>query len=526
PSDPAWDPDDARYNVIRWITEAHEGGFAEAQIVWDPRTGEILRGGIIIDSDLVHYGALLLRARTFPSAERSDSSQLGHNDGAPMAEQFAFGVFAQALLTGQDPSKIAGRQIPDMLFGLVMHEVGHDFGLAHNFIAHNAYTEKELRQKSFTSKNGISASVMDYIPFNIAPKNAANGDLFQTVLGPYDYHAIAWGYGRVPGAVAPEDEVPALDRMAAKWSDPRYRFASDEDVDWAQGHAIDPRVAQFVLSNDAVGWCQGQMRIVGDLMDTLDARFPATQHPWEEERAAFGYILGTYARCAIDATHFIGGEYLSRARRGDPHAALPLTPVSRSDEMRAFGVLDRYVFSNAAWKYSPLTLRRLVYSEHEALPFGRDRDNPPRHDVSVSDVAARVQDTILGYLFSPLVMARIADLPMKAQPGKTMTIADLFMWSQNAIYGEVGDPHAAVAATVRRNLQRRYARLLAKIAVSPAKGTPFDAQALARFELDDIVGRTDRALRQTHDLQLRAHLEALRADARRALSGRMPAAPA
>lgn len=526
PSDPNWDPDDVRYNVVRWITQAHEGGFSEAQIVWDPRTGEILRGGVIIDSDLVHIGALLLRARTFPSVDESDSSQLGHNDGAPMAEQFAFGVFAQSIMTGQDPRKIAARQIPDLLYPLILHEVGHDFGLAHNFIAHNAYTEKELRQKSFTSKNGISASVMDYIPFNIAPRNAINGDLFQTVLGPYDYHAIAWGYGRIPGAATPEDEVPALDRIASQWSDPRYRFASDEDVDWNTGHAIDPRVAQFVLSDDAIGWCQGQMRIVGDLIDTLDARFPATQHPWDEERAAFGYVLGTYVRCAVDASHFIGGEYLSRARRGDPHAALPLTPVSRSDELRAFGLLDRYVFANAAWKYSPLTLRRLVYSEHSVVPFSDNRNTPPRHDISVSDVAARVQNSVLGYLFSPLVMARIADLPMKSPDGKTMTLADLFTWSQQAIYGDVGGPHGTDAGTVRRNLQRSYARLLAKITVSPAKGTPYDAQALARFELADLAGRADRALRQTHDVQLRAHLEALRADARRALSGRALAGPA
>jgi len=55
PTDPAWDPDDIRYNTIRWLTEANGGGFLEAQIEWDPRTGEIFRGGVLIDSDFVRY---------------------------------------------------------------------------------------------------------------------------------------------------------------------------------------------------------------------------------------------------------------------------------------------------------------------------------------------------------------------------------------------------------------------------------------------------------------------------------------
>jgi len=55
PNDPNWDPDDIRYNTIRWLTEANGGGFAEAQIEWDPRTGEIFRGGVLIGSDMTRY---------------------------------------------------------------------------------------------------------------------------------------------------------------------------------------------------------------------------------------------------------------------------------------------------------------------------------------------------------------------------------------------------------------------------------------------------------------------------------------
>ncbi|MGH7715569.1 MAG: zinc-dependent metalloprotease, partial [Vulcanimicrobiaceae bacterium] len=440
-----------------------------------------------------------------------------HNDGSLMADQFAFGAYAQAALTGVDPQTVAQKNVPDFLYSIVLHEVGHDWGLMHNFIGHVAYSRRELRSRKFTQTYGLSTSVMDYIPFNLAPRGAANGDLFQPVLGPYDYHAIAYGYSRIPGATTPESELPALRRIASQWSDPRFRFASDEDVEWANGHAVDPRVEQFLLSDDQIGWRDEQLTIVHSVLTHLDSSYPRPQGSWDDERAAFGTVLNQYARCSIDAAHYIGGEYLSRARVGDPHATLPLTAVSRADERRAFEVVSRNLFANSAWNFSPTTLRRLVYSEHEPfLNFGYTEQ--PRFDVSVAAVAARFQDAALNYMFSPLVLQRIADLPTKA--AGTMTMTDLFGWSQNAIFSDLKNGSIAHASSVRRNLQRRYTALLVKLAAVPAKGAPYDAQALARYELGDLQSRIGVALHKTSDLQTHAHLEAMRSDASRALRAR------
>ena len=521
PADPAWDPDDVRYNVIRWLTEANSGGFAEAQLVWDPRSGEVIRGGVLIDSDLVHFGsrALEVYAPQGTALEEAPNPRgfAAHNDGAQMAEQFAYGAYAQAILTGEDPQAIARREVGPFLHSIVLHEVGHDWGLMHNFIGHDAYTLADLRSKRFTQTWGLSTSVMDYIPFNLAPRGAPNGDLFQPVLGPYDYHAIEYGYARFPGATTPEAELPALHRIASAWSDPRYMFASDEDVEWNTGHAIDPRVAQFMLTGDQLGWCDQQLSIEHAVLRGLDHQFPRPEHSWDEERAAFGAVLSQYSRCSLAASHFIGGEYLSRARVGDPHSALPLTAVSRKDERHAFEILDRYMFEDSAWHFSPTTLRRLVYSEHEPfLDFGYTE--LPRFDLSVAAVAGRFQDIALGYMFSPIVLQRIADLPSKG--AGTMTMADLFTWNQDAIFGDLRTGSIAHASSVRRNLQRRYTALLAKLAAVPTKGTPYDAQALARYELGDLEARIDVALHKTSDVQTHAHLEAMRADAARALRAR------
>jgi hypothetical protein len=533
PNDPNFDPDDIRYNVIRWLTQSNSGGFAEAQITWDPRDGQIFRSGVFIDSDLVRYGSLSYKVLGITAdgdrpedVEDADhphlpgQSILAHNDGPGAHAELMYGAVATALMSGGDPAEIARRTARDYLHAIVLHEVGHDFGLAHNFIGHMAYSEAQVRDHDFTAKNGIASSVMEYNPVNLWPRGWSHGDLEQMVLGPYDYHVIHFGYAPIPRAKSPFDEIATTAKWASVWSDPKYRFASDEDVAWSGGHAIDPRVHQFVLTNDPLKWCGTQLGMVQKLVGQLNDKLPAAEHPYDEERFGFSVLVSQYGRCAGTAAHYIGGEYLSRARRGDRNAEPPLVPVSRAEERRAFDMIDHYLFANSAWAYSPKTLSHLVYSEHESFTnFGSNI--PMRHDVSVASLAAAYQGRTLAYLFAPNVLARLADLPTKSAPGATMTLADLFSWSQTSIYGDIADGSVLKATQVRRNLQRRYTDMLRQMALAPVRGTPLDAQALARHELVSLNGSLTSALaRRSLDLQTRAHLEAMQVEVDRTLHAR------
>lgn len=101
-----------------------------------------------------------------------------------------------------------------------------------------------------------------------------------------------------------------------------------------------------------------------------------------------------------------------------------------------------------------------------------------------------------------------------------MSLADLFVWTQSSIFGNLADQRAG-GSQIHRNLQRAYARLLTRMITTPEAGTPWDAQALARRELTELDGRVKRALAQRGlGVQTRAHLEALQTDVERALEAR------
>jgi hypothetical protein len=496
PNDPDWDADDIRYNVIRWVTEAYPSFGADSQTLYDPRTGQEFRTGVLV------------------SAVEGINPHLNWQR------------YVDPVRYGRTTDPMPQWFLDESMFATLLHEMGHNMGMQHNFIGSEAYTAKELQDPAFTGKHGIATTAMEYAPLNLWPKPYGQGDYYQRTLGPYDYYAIRYAYKYIPGAKTPQDELPTLQRWASGWSDPLYRYASDEDASWADGHAVDPRSNQGDLTNDSLAWCAVQLDMDHRLLDSLNENFPANGEAFAAESDAATNYIAHIRTCASIPVHFIGGQYLSRAHRGDPGAADPIVPVSRSDEQRAFGMLDKYLFSDSAWNLPADILDKLGYSEWAGYGYGVWLPvtgglqpwayNPPeRHYISIAADAEQAQNSAIDELFNPLVLQRVDENPSLAAHGKTMTISDLFDWLWSGVYGDLGH----TGSLVRRNLQQSYEAKLIATAMKPPAGTPTDAVALARAQLAQLDEATTSALHsRSLDSLTRAHLELLRARAERVLS--------
>jgi hypothetical protein len=149
------DPLDVRYNMINWVDRATRG-WAYGQQITDPRTGEIIKGMVVLGS---------LRAR--------QDIQI-----------FQALVGANELGTGSanDPVEVA----LDRLRQLGAHEVGHTLGFSHNFAA---------------STQG-RASVMDYPPPRIGLVDGRPdlSDAYAKGIGPWDVATVQWLYGEMGDA--------------------------------------------------------------------------------------------------------------------------------------------------------------------------------------------------------------------------------------------------------------------------------------------------------------------------------------
>ncbi len=529
PDDPNWDPDDARYSIVRWATTDIPAFGAAGPSITNPLTGEIFRGEVIMDANEARAYGINYNEIIDPTTTRTPAQELACQlrdcDLAnEMVQQMSWGALALSL-----DGKFSSGSYPDWyiaqgLKSVMLHEFGHTLGLRHNFQGHNIYSLAQVRNKSFTHAHGIVGSVMEYTPINLSPHGKPQGDYFQLMVGPWDYYQIRYGYQPI-AANSTDGEKPVLDAIASQATRPELAYATDEDVSFGSGFATDPRAVQFELSNDALSYAESVLSIDQRLLDTLASRRPLQGRTYADVRRDFITVLNSWARYTSFATRYIGAEYFTRNHRGDPNAKMPFRPVSRSDERRAYELIDRYAFSDTAFKVSPTLLNsagdaRFSHWESESNAAGR-------LDFQYEENAGRVQAALLRQMFQPNVLSRLVSLESRTTArGQAMSISDLYDWTDSSIFGDLSHGGLTSVNAIHRALQHRYAEMLAHILLKPDPGTPSDARALARYHLASISDRITSSLHRNNlDEVTTANLLDIRTLADRAISAQIAIPP-
>jgi hypothetical protein len=205
--DPDFSMEDIRYSSIRYVASTTRN--ATGPSVSDPRSGEIL------ESDIIWYHNHLRSYRN-----------------RYLLETGAANPSARTLHTSD-------KEIGEMMRMVIAHEVGHALGLPHNMAASFAYPTDSLRSGSFTQKNGIAATIMDYARYNYVAQPGDKNIRFIRKLGPYDHYAINWGYRKIQNITKPRAEIKTLNKwIEDKADNPIYRFGKQRFDPSAQREGI------------------------------------------------------------------------------------------------------------------------------------------------------------------------------------------------------------------------------------------------------------------------------------------------
>lgn len=389
--DPDFNPEDVRYSVIRYVASTTRNAVGPS--VSDPRSGEI------IESDIIWYHNHLRSYRNRYMLETGAANPLG-----------------RTLNTSMDA-------LGEMMKYVITHEIGHALGLPHNMKASSAYPVDSLRSASFTQKNGIAATIMDYARFNYVAQPGDKGVRFVRQLGPYDHYAINWGYRYLPDARSAQDEVATLNKwIEAKGNDPIYRFGG--------GDAYDAESQTEDIGNDPVKastYAVNNLKIVAPKLYEWTAGETDNYDDLEE---LYGELISTYGRYIGHVTTNIGG--VKEDRKKPSQKGSVFTPVSAKEQERSMDWLLNNAFASPTW----LEQTKILGNIHHA-----------NHVETIRTLQARYVNSLL----SPDRLARLMENEVK---NVKYNANDMISQLQAGLFKELTT--GAPIDIYRRNLQKAY----------------------------------------------------------------------
>jgi hypothetical protein len=562
PDDATWDPADVRYNTIRWSSSFNSWFLGLGPSRVNPLTGQILDADIILDANVIRImkgdyqnfvqgpesppnppferggnysrssfnklAGLSLCMGMEDSAMVSESAQVPEifQSGSHLGGLFAqlrdkhdlcygmespqnFAVAAMSLSMRQNllpSSPEMAEFIHQYLRFLTAHEVGHTLGLRHNFHGSTMLTPHELHDRTITREKGLTASVMDYLPVNLAPPGMEQGDYFSQVIGPYDEWAIEYGYKPID-AFSPEGEWRSLEAIAQRAVEPDLAYATDED----SFDILDPAANIFDLSSDILQYSQWQLENARDLWERLDRRYLLSADRYSEVRDQFDSLYFYYLRQVRNVILYVGGQSFNRIRPGDDRRRLPFEPIPVEKQRQALQMIQKYVFDENAFQFSPELLNKLAPDRW--YHWGTRTLMFPL-DYPIGNRIQYLQQVVLSSLFSPHRLMRLRDLELKTAPGESLTIPELFETLKQGIWTEVFNyKELTEISSTRRSLQRQHLELLAAMVLRQTS-VPEDARTLAWYnlgQLDEALEKTLKKRQDDLDLATVAHLQETRA---------------
>lgn len=483
PDDADWEAGDVRYNVMRWTATPYMGSAWGPSFV-NPRTGQILSADIMMDYVFLRGGDTEMElydreGKSIAELIEEDMNQV-HNHPAGMhnkycavqkeaARKMLFGRTVTGALDYDEEEK--KRMLNETLIEVVMHEVGHTLGLAHNYISSQMWDATQIHDRALTEKEGMTSSVMDYNLMNIAVNKEDQGSYQSVVPGPYDHWAIEYAYSTA--LEDPAEEKARLDKILSRSTEDRLRFGNDADAMFSSSSGIDPRINAWDLSSDVFTYAKDRIALCQKTLSKLSERMMEEGESYEKFYTGYRMLLGQEYLALRPLSRYIGGVQIDRNMVGQKEGVAPFTPVPLAQQKQAMNMIIEHGLSPGAFTV-PGNIYKHLQSQRRGWEFWGRTEDP-----KILERIGSYQSILMSHLLHPTVMKRMNNT---LHYGNAYTVAQMLDDLTGGIFD--ADLKSNNVRPARQNLQLKYVNAL----ISGLSGGSYDqiSKSAMLYQLDEI----------------------------------------
>lgn len=373
---PDADPMDVRYHVINWVHRSTRGWSIGSSVV-DPRTGEIIKGDVTLDSQRARQDFLLGEGMIPPYRASENACDYGMLPDP----NYLLPAQSEDELTAMSYARI--RQ-------LSAHEVGHTLGFAHNFAA-STYDR---------------GSVMDYPAPMVEIRNGRLdfSNAYAVGIGSFDKFSARYAYTQFATGANEDRE---LERIVNEGISAGMLYISDQDA--RPAGAAHPLANLWDNGSDPVAMLKHEMQVRRIGLNEFGLQNIPQGSPLSELENRFLPLYLHHRYQLIAAAKTIGGAYYTYAVRTasgpNPTTVTEVVPAPRQREaLRA--VLDtlrpeELVIEDRILKLLPPVA--YGYNSGRSERFSK-RTSPMFDEIGAAEIAA---DLAFAALFEPNRAARL-----------------------------------------------------------------------------------------------------------------------
>ena len=514
------DPEDVRYNFIRWLNNDIGTAIGPSRV--HPVTGEILDADIILTDGWIRYFDVQFNEIMPKLAMEGMSAETlawlaDHPNWDPRVRfanpaersQVQREISAQAALPfsghalGNRQSKMLGDDIYDGLIGrtsqvngLCMAADGRSFDVALKRMMMSLASVEEGETPSEPLLDGIPESFVGPLladlvahevghtlglrhnfrasaQFTLAEINSdevkGKQPFAASVMDylPVNYHLES---GEVQGDFAmiglgPYDYWAIeygytfdndLSGILKRCTEPGLAYATDEDTS-----GPDPLARRYDFGKDPLDYAKEQLRLAVYHRGKILEDYVKDGDSWSKARSGYEMTLSMQTRATSMMANWIGGTFVNRNKKGDPDAQAPLQVVPVSQQRAALKFVMENTFRDENYGLTPELLRYMTSDKWLDRGASSASSSPawPIHDRIMG-----IQASAMTALMNPSTLRGVYDNEFRVPTDEdALTLPEMMQTLSDEIWsemGQVGDQQYTarkpLLSSLRRNLQREH----------------------------------------------------------------------